>query len=169
MLCSLSSINSNAGVVYECLCAPTCNWVEVVNLNAVLTWVRGQLLGGFTVNTTAGSWTTIVSVLLPSAGSYRCDFETTAGYTTTASQACPLVYGMTLMPGSGILVDNSDHQVDYAPSTTYLSAMSITTSALVIIGVGPQHVYVDMQELGASNCGTWFGSDSANIACLKVA
>lgn len=91
VLCGMSSLNGNAGIIYECFCSPSCAWTQVANLNSAVTWINGQTSGNVAINATTNVWTQLVQAVLPFVGVYQCTFDSVANY-ADASTPCNLIY-----------------------------------------------------------------------------
>jgi hypothetical protein len=162
VLCSLSSTNNNAGIVYECLCSPSCHWVAVANLNAAITWINGQTIGQIHINGTAGVYTTLVTAVLPSIGTYQCFFETSVfvcGPTPTQG----LDFCISSTP-SFFACQDSTFGTTILQTPAQINALAL--SAKVIVATAPQTIYVPATVSG--NTLGYCTSSACNLRCLKI-
>jgi len=170
ILCSLGSLNGNAGVIYQCRCSPSCAWTEVASLQAVLTWINGQSCNGNPWPAVPNVWTNVVSAILPAAGTYQCTFESTFNYANTF-EPCPIFYGITTITESAFFLDNSMRQMDVAFSNTYAVDTTVASTAQVVVSSPPTTVYVTVgiNTVGTTGCGIWHETSCSNLRCLKTA
>jgi hypothetical protein len=168
VLCGISSTQQNAGIIYACMCSPTCGWVEVANLAALLTWVNGYG-SPMSINTTNQGWTDIASVVLPATGTYQCLFESIASWVEPAP-SCPLFYGITSASQSDSWVDNSEREVTISASFNPIfgNYVTIVTTAQVVVASAPQTWYVTAGLFGMTGCGAYSTVREATLRCLKT-
>lgn len=174
VLCSLPSQNSNAGLVYQCICHPTCGWVQVANLNGPGPMVTSELKYGFNSFSNAnGVWNTLMELNnLPMVGYYSCLFEGSVLQLSTSSSPCPLYYGLSSAAGTNAWIENSDREVNVGPASgSYVPAISIFTTAAVEVSTAPEIIYAVVGiGSGTTGCANWQpnGNVYMRITCIKI-
>ena len=169
ILCNLQSLDGNAGFVYECLCAPTCSWTEVGDLNGVITLYRQQSYN-YPIPNVHNVWATICPLPLLKVGQYFCSVE---GQVRTAltTQSCPLFYGVSSVDASNVWIANSNRILNVPPVVTGGPLeMSIITTAYVEVTTAPETVYVTAGiGSGTTGCGLWAPGIGIpiTITCIK--
>jgi len=132
-----------------------------------LTYVRGQNTSQILFSRTQNVWLAIVSVTLPSTGTWQCQFESEV-IATQISATCPIFYGISTSPSSAAFVDTSERSA--WPTSTEIIPMLST--ALVTVVSAPETLYVIAGiGSGATNCAQFATSSpgASNLFCLKVA
>jgi len=171
ILCNLQSLNGNAGVIYECSCAPTCGWTKVGDLNGVITIYREGAFNFPFVNT-HNVWNNLGYISLLTVGQYYCTVEGQMTNSLT-TQSCPLYYGVSSVPASNIWLYNSNRVLNLPPVTTgtYIQ-LSIVTSMYLQVSSAPETLYLTGGiGTGTTGCAQWqTGVDiPITMTCIKTA
>lgn len=177
ILCSLSSTDNNAGVVYECLCGPNCAWTQVADINGAVEYVGNHCFSGGSLSNTPNVWDNICSVSLSKVSDYFCSVEGIVRQTAT-TQSCALTYGLSSVSASNAWIANSNRLLNLPPMVTNPTSppsqqwtTSIITSATVSVTSVPETIYVTAgignQPVG---CGHWalLQTTPVTINCIAI-
>jgi len=173
IFCGSSSSNSTSGLVFECLCSPSCAYVQVANLNGgvTLTYLNAQSTSGYPLTGTF-PWSVVVSILIPTTGVYQCLFETQGVVTSpNPPQVCPIEYQISDSTGY-LALDNSVRIADILNGNNgYDVVIPLLTTAQVVVTTVPYLVQGTGRLSGAPCGGTWTigGNFASNLRCLKTA
>jgi len=174
VLCDLPSLNNNVGLVYQCLCAPTCGWVQVANLNGQGPATIGYWQYGVAAfSNTHQVWNTIMQLpSIPVVGYYSCIFEGSVSQYSTTISPCPLEYGISSAPATGLWIENSNRQVNVGPASgSYAPTVTIFTTAAVEVSTAPETIYVTAGINGAATgCANWQPNNDVaqTLRCLRI-
>jgi hypothetical protein len=175
IFCNLGSTNDTSGIIYACVCSPSCGWVEVANLNGKVPFTDEHCIG-FNVDNTPNVWTDMCHLSLPRLGWYYCLAETILWQETNV-QSCSLTYGLSSVSSTPTWMSNGDRIINLPanpnntdPGDPQWSAPLLTTT-VVEVTTAPEIIYftagVGNQSAG---CGNWRTPDSqpATINCIMI-
>lgn len=169
VVCSPASPDGNAGMVYECLCQPTCAWVHVATLNGELTW-RWTWSNAASLSNIENIWDNVNSVTLDALGIWYCTFE--GAFTSNGATAtCPLTIGISIISQSNIWAANSVRQINPGPAVgSYHPIASVITTSYVEASSSPETFYVTA-GIGphATGCAAYQVAAGGNtLRCLQL-
>jgi len=171
VLCDLPSLDSNVGIIYECLCKPTCGWVQVANLNIPLVFYTSYETNPGPFNNSHMVWNQIITLPILTVGRYTCIFEGTV-HCLKVGSACPMYYGISSVPFSDAWIQGSERSIALASLTgNYVPIATVVTSANVHVTSAPESIYVTAGiETGATGCADYSfesGSVGSTLQCLQ--
>jgi hypothetical protein len=165
IFCGTSSTESNSGIVYECLCSPTCAWTQVANLNTIpsLVWYNAQATPGITISSDV-TFTTIMSLSLPLTGTYQCTYDGSV-YSATVGGTAALLYELAHVSGTPL---NNAERVVYAQYPSgFQPVLPVFLSATVVVASAPYTIFIESVMTGPTGSWNFFGYH--NLRCLKTA
>jgi hypothetical protein len=175
VLCNLGSADGNAGIIYACMCSPTCGWVEVGDINAMVPYLVRHCFG-YSLSNTPNVWSDLCFLTFPSVGTYYCLAEGPVKQRVTAP-SCSLYYGLSRVASTNTWIHNSDRILNLPPISTHPAdsdqwwSAPMITSAYVVTSTSPQTIYftagIGNQTAG---CGHWTSTldQPVTINCLQI-
>lgn len=169
VLCSLASLNGNSGIIYECLCSPTCGWTQVGNLNTALIWINSGIPAfNGNINSTQNVWTDLTNVVAQAVGTYQCFFESQINWFGSLP-TCPLYYGITTISQTIGALDNSGRSMQFPSGSTQNTIATIVSTAQVIVTSAPTTIYATAGIwTAATGCGNYHTTSQSHLRCLKT-